>query len=1119
MKKVAGIICSVTGLVCILALQKPLTLFTKLSPAKTGINFTNVVREDDSLHIMKYEYLYNGHGVGIADFNGDGLPDVFISGNAVASKLYLNKGGMKFEDITKKAGIVAKGKWATGVSIADVNGDGLPDIYVSHSGLYKDPAMLANELYVNLGVTNGVPAFKEMAVEFGLDAPGTQSTQALFLDYDLDGDLDMFLLNHSNHTYNPFLNTRKIRSEPNMQFGNRLFRNDMTGGKMTFTDVTLKAGILNNSLNFGLSVNASDLNGDGYPDIYTTSDYTEKDCMYINNRDGTFTESIEKSVAYMSKYSMGCDIADFNNDGRFDIMTLDMLPADNYRQKLLKGPDEYDQYHLLADSGYYYQQMRNMLQLNQGTDNAGITRFSEIGQFAGVSNTDWSWSALFADFDNDGWKDLFVSNGYLRDFTNMDFLKYTVSDAQLEQAKKGNFNFKTFDLVKKMPSNKLRSYVFRNKGDLTFEDKSSSWGVDDAAVSNGAAYADLDNDGDLDLIVCRNNDPVALYENNASEITGSAYIKVSLKGLQQNTAAIGAKVQVYANGLRQVQELYPVRGYQSSVATELHFGLGTIAKVDSVVVQWPDGSFTRAAAPSINSVLKLNQSSDQGHQRVAHDSLPKSAMFADITAASGLDFVHIENPFVDFKNEVLLPYQLSRAGPALASADVNGDVLPDVFFGGAIDQASVLYIQQKNGSFKRSASQPWATESACEDVNALFFDLDQDGDNDLYVVSGGNEYDLNSPEYADRIYLNDGTGNFIRGTGLPLMLTSKRAIAASDMDKDGDLDLFIGGQSVPGSFPQPARSYLLRNDSHGGAVSFADITAQHAPELLAPGIINDAVWADLDKDGFPELMIAGEWMPLELYKNSNGRLTKSGAESRLRGTGGLWCSITAEDLDGDGDLDFVAGNAGLNTQFKASSTEPMEMLADDFDGNGTLDPLITYYIDGKPELIASRDELFEQMPGLKRKFLSYKDYAEAGLNSIVSKPQAGKAKKYTVTTLASVILYNLGDMKFDVSPLPPFAQFSMMNKALIGDFNRDNNKDILVAGNYYPYRVQFGRSAASLGTLLAGQGNRRFTASGAGTVDFFASGDVRKMISISNPDGKLIILAKNDGRAKVYQIK
>jgi hypothetical protein len=1101
----------------VLALQKPLSLFTKLSPSRTGINFTNLVREDDSLHIMKYEYLYNGHGVGIGDFNGDGLPDVFISGNAVPSKLYLNKGGMKFEDITKSAGITAKGKWSTGVSIADVNGDGLPDIYVSHSGLYTDPAMLSNELHINQGVTNGIPRFKEMARDFGLDAPGTQSTQALFVDYDLDGDLDMFLLNHSNHTYNPFLNTRKTRSEPNMKFGNRLFRNDRVGENMSFTDVTLKAGIVNNGLNFGLSVNASDLNGDGYPDIYTTSDYTEKDCMYINNRDGTFSESIEKSVAYMSKYSMGCDIADFNNDGRFDIMTLDMLPADNYRQKLLKGPDEYDQYHLLADSGYYYQQMRNMLQLNQGQDASGVTRFSEIGQLAGVSNTDWSWSALFADFDNDGWKDLFVSNGYLRDFTNMDFLKYTVADAQLEQAKKGNFNFKTFDLVKKMPSNKLRSYGFRNKGDLTFEDKSLSWGLDDEAVSNGAAYADLDNDGDLDLIVCRNNDPVAVYQNNTSGTSGAAYIKLMLKGAKQNTAAIGAKVKVYAKGLIQVQELYPVRGYQSSVATELHFGLGNVTVVDSVVVQWTDGSSSAVVSPPVNQVINFDQVANQNRKPVAPETV--SGLFIDVTTASGVDFIHKENPFVDFKNEVLLPYQPSRTGPALASGDVNGDGLDDVFFGGAIDQASVLYLQQKNGSFKRSLSQPWVTEIACEDVNALFIDLDNDGDKDLYVVSGGNEYDLNSPEYADRIYVNDGMGNFKIAAGLPLMLTSKRAIAAGDIDNDGDMDLFIGGQSVPGSFPQAARSYILRNDSQNGRLVFTDITAENAFELLSPGIINDAVWADLDRDGFPELMIAGEWMPLQLYKNLKGRLTNSGAGSGLAGTGGLWCSIIAEDLDGDGDLDFVAGNAGLNTQFKASPTEPMEMLAGDFDGNGTVDPLISYYIDGKPELIASRDELFEQMPGLKRKFLSYKDYAAGNLSNVVSKSQAEKATKYTITTLSSAIIYNNGGMKFDVVPLSPVAQFSMVNKVLIGDFNSDNKKDILVAGNYYPYRVQFGRSAASPGTLLAGSGSRHYDAVEAGKVNLFATGDVRKMISMATTDGKLIILAKNDGPAQVYRIK
>ncbi|RYY31649.1 MAG: RNA-binding protein [Chitinophagaceae bacterium] len=1105
-------------LCCFHAVVSQQPLFSKLSAAKTGINFTNTVREDDSLHIMRYEYLYNGHGVGIGDFDQDGLPDVFISGNSVPCKLYMNKGGLRFEDVTSRAGITNSRKWATGVSVADVNGDGLTDVYVSHSGFFKDPIKLSNELWINQGLKDGVPLFKEMAADYGLDAPGTQSTQALFLDYDLDGDLDMFLLNHSNHTYNPFLNTRKIRSEPHMQFGNRLFRNDRTETQVRFTDVTLQAGIVNNALNFGLSVNASDINGDGYPDIYSTSDYTEKDCLYLNNGDGTFTESIEKSVAYMSKYSMGSDIADYNNDGRFDIMTLDMLPPDNYRQKLLKGPDEYDQYHLLADSGYYHQQMRNMLQLNQGKDAAGNLHFSEIGQLAGVSNTDWSWAALFADFDNDGWKDLFVSNGYLRDFTNLDFLRYTVSDAQLEEAKKGNFNFRTFDLVKKMPSNKLRNYIFRNRGDLTFEDKSKAWGLDDLAVSNGAAYADFDNDGDLDLIVCRNNDPVAVYENTSGALFKRNHVKVSLKGKGFNTAALGAKAYVYAGGMQQVQEVYPVRGYQSSVATSLHFGLGDAGRADSIVIIWPDRSVTRKINPAINSVVAFDQNGEVLLQPSVAPTSSPALTFRDITKTAGLDFVHKENPFVDFKNEVLLPYQLSRSGPAMCAADVNGDGLPDVFFGGAIDQPSALYLQQADGKFVRSISQPWSAEAAFEDVNALFFDADGDGDNDLYVVSGGNEYDNGSPEYADRLYINNGKGSFARVNVLPAMLSSKKAVAVGDFDGDKDLDIFIGGQSVPGAFPMPARSYILRNDSKNGQVVFTDVTAEVAPELLNAGIVHDAVWSDLNADGYPELMLAVEWSPVELYSNKSGKLQRATTSAGLHETSGLWCSLTAADIDGDGDTDFIAGNAGLNTQFKASSLEPLEMYAADFDGNGIIDPLISYYIDGKPYPIASRDELLEQMPGLKKKFLYYKDYAASNLGGILTKSQLGKATKYKVNELASVVLRNEGNMKFRVEALPIAAQFSMLSGVITGDLNNDGRNDLLLAGNFYPYRVQLGRSAGSLGALLLGQENGEYKVVDNNESNFYANGDTRKMLRVPTASGHILILGKNNEPVQVYKL-
>ena len=1094
--------------------KKP--LFSLLDEKQTGVSFLNMITEDDSLNVMRYEYLYNGAGVGVADFNNDGWNDIFFSGNTSSNKLLLNKQHFQFTDVTQKAGVKGNGTWATGVSIADVNSDGLMDIYVCHSGKFSNPEQLSNELFINQGVQDGVPVFKNMAKEYGLDAPGTQSTQAAFFDYDNDGDLDMFLLNHSNHTYNPFLNTRKIRSVPNFNFGNRLFRNDRDAkGNMHFTDVTLQAGIINNALNFGLSVTISDVNKDGWPDIYTTSDYTERDCFYINNHDGTFTESLSKSFAHISKYSMGADIADYNNDGRPDVLTLDMLPEDNHRQKLLKGPDEYDQYHLLLDSGYYHQQMRNMLQLNEGQDERGNIRFSEIGQLAGISNTDWSWSGLFADFDNDGWKDLFISNGYLRDFTDMDFLKYTVADAKTEALKNGTLNFETYDLVKKMPANKLDNYVFKNNHDLSFTNVSMSWGLNKASVSNAAAYADLDNDGDLDLIVCNNNEPAFVYRNNQDELLHNHFLKLRFAGEGLNTKAYGVKVIMQTtNSEKQYQELYPVRGYQSTVAPEIVFGYPSSQNVKTVTVIWPNGKQTTLQDVANDTTLLLNQS--QSTQQ-ADTQVKTPKVFHDITAAAGIDFHHKENDFIDFKDEVLLPYQLSRQGPALAKADVNGDGLEDVFVGGAINQSGKLYLQLTNGNFTTATSQPWSMDASSEDVNALFFDADKDGDMDLYVVSGGNEYGDGSPEYADRLYINDGKGNFTKAVdALPSMLSNKQAVAADDFDNDGDLDLFVGGKGAPGSFPLPSKSYVLRNDTQNGVVKFTDVTEQLNASLKEPGMVNIAAWVDLNKDGYPELLIAGDWMGVTLFLNNKGKLEDISAKSGLNNLNGMWSAINVADVDGDGDLDFVLGNCGYNNQFKASKQQPVTLYVNDFDDNGSQDAIMCYYIQGKSYPMASRDELLEQIVPLRKKFVKYKDYADATLEGIFPKTKISDAKKFYCDELATGILYNDGNMHFSFKPLPPEAQFSKVYGIVVHDFDKDGINDILISGNFYPYRVQLGRNDAGLGMLLKGD-RKSFTAIDPAASGCYIDGDVRAMDFIKTADGNVIVVAKNDDAVQVIK--
>jgi len=1103
-------------------------LFTLMNDRQTGIYFLNKIVEDDSLNVMRYEYLYNGAGVGIADFNNDGLNDIFFSGNTGPDKLFLNKGNFKFQDITRQARIAGNGTWSTGVSIADVNGDGLLDVYVCHSGKYDDSTKLCNELYICQGIKDGIPLFKDMAKEYGLDAPGTQSTQAVFFDYDKDGDLDMFLLNHSNHTYNPFLNTRKTRATPDPHYGNRLFRQDRDAqGHIHFTDVTLPARIVNNPLNFGLSVTVSDLNKDGWPDLYTTSDYSEKDCFYLNNRDGTFTESLEQSFTHISKYSMGSDIADYNNDGRPDVLTLDMLPEDNRRQKLLKGADEYDQYHLLLDSGYYHQQMRNMLHLNEGIDEKGHLRFSEIGQLAGISNTDWSWAGLLADFDNDGWKDLFISNGYLRDFTDLDFLKYTVPDAKMAAARQGNQNFKTYDLVGKMPSNKLSNYIFHNNKDLTFTNTTTDWGLNRLTVSNAAAYADLDNDGDLDLVVCNNNEPALIYRNNENELRSNHYIKLRLTGKGLNTRAYGAKVTLTTmDGISQYQELYPVRGYQSCMAPELLFGFPKDQSIRQISITWPDDKETLLKSPAPDQTLELKEQG-QSSSPAPGDSLtavatqpPSRKIFTDITEKSGISFRHHEDDFVDFKDEVLLPYQLSRQGPALAKADVNGDGLEDVFFGGAIGQPGQLYLQTKDGRFILSANQPWAGNTDNEQVNALFFDADKDGDMDLYIVSGGNEYPDQSPGYQDQLYINDGKGNFTKAPAdaLPSMFSSKFAIAAGDFDNDGDLDLFIGGRGLPGSFPLPSRSYILRNDSHDGMIRFTDVTGEVCGDLRMPGMVTTASWTDINNDHYPELLIAGDWMSIHLFQNDKGKLSDVSARAGLTGLSGMWSSITPADMNGDGRIDFILGNCGINNQFKASATQPMTLYVADFDGNGTLDPIVCYYIQGKSYPMASRDELLDQIVPLRKKFVKYSTYADATIEDIFPPEKIAQATIFRCDQLASGILYDQGNGQFSFVPLPLQAQFSRVYGAVADDFDGDGRKDILVAGNFFPYRTPLGRDDAGLGMLFKGMG-KEFRPVDPALSGCYIGGDTRGMIEVKNSAGeRILIIAKNDDLVQVLKV-
>jgi hypothetical protein len=1087
-----------------------------MKPNSTGVKFTNAVRENDSLHILNYEYLYNGHGLGIGDFNQDGLQDIFISGNTTRNKLFLNKDALHFEDVTARAGVRGNGTWSTGVSVADVNGDGLPDIYVCHSGKLPE-SMLVNELFINQGVVKGIPQFKDEAKAYGLDAPGTQSTQAAFFDYDRDGDLDMFLLNHSLHTHNAFLNTKKIRASPDFRYGNRLFRNDTDGSHHTFTDVTLAAGIINNPINYGLNVSISDINQDGWPDIYTTSDYSEQDCYYVNNANGTFTQSLQKSFHHISKFSMGSDVADFNNDALPDVFTLDMLPADNHRQKLLKGPDRYDHYQLLLDSGFYRQHMRNMLHLNRGKDQEGNVRFSEIGQLSGVSNTDWSWAALFADLDCDGWKDLVVTNGYLRDFTDLDFLKYTMSDAQFQAATRGETDFKTYDLVQKMPSNKLNNYLLRNNADLTFRDVTREWGFEAPSVSNAAATADLDNDGDLDLVVGNNNEPVMIWQNNSR---GHHWLEIDLRGEASNRNALGAKLWLYADGMVQYQENYPVRGYQSTVSPVIHFGLRS-AKTDSLLVTWPSGKRTVHKNLVTERLLKINEADHSDMKTFSQVFEKNEKPFTQARNSGGISFNHRENDFIDFKAETLIPYQLSRMGPAIAGGDVNGDGNEDVFIGGAIGQAGALYLQSADGTFTASSSSPWRVDKDSEDVNAIFFDADNDNDADLYVVSGGNEYEDGATEYQDRLYINDGHGTFAKAIdAVPPMLSNKHAVAAGDFDQDGDMDLFVGGRGKPGDFPLPSRSYVLRNDSRAGQVRFTDVTSAISDELNAPGMVTVAAWLDLNGDRYPELTIAGDWMPVMLFKNENGRLKNISAQAGFSLTEGQWSALLPADVDEDGDIDLVMGNSGLNTQYKPSKYEPLTIHVNDFDDNGKLDPILCYFIQGVSYPMASRDELLDQMAFLRQQYTRYAAYADARIETIFTREKIEKSKVFKCMEARTLVFLNNGNLTFSSKELPPETQFSKTNSILTGDFDRDGKNDLLLLGNFFPYRTELGESDASVGLVLRGTGNGNFYAVPPSKAGLFADGDIRGAVIVKNTSGEQrIIVAKNNDKCQVIQLR
>ncbi len=1105
--------------------------FTLLSVEETGLNFRNDLVETQHNNIMTYEYSYNGGGIAVGDLNQDGFADVYFSGNTVPNKLFLNKGDWHFEDITTVSHTTGRMDWKTGVTMADVNGDGWLDIYVCYSGnapdegyskpVIKDHPKRSNELYINNGgPPGGVPTFTESAKAYGLDAPGTFSTQAYFLDYDLDGDLDMFLLNHANMFYSAFLNTGRLRNLRHPYFGNKLYRNDASnsdatvqGGAIFFTDVSNDTGIHGSGLNFGLSASISDLNADHYPDIYVTNDYEEQDFCYINNRDGTFKEVSKKLFGHLSKYAMGSDIADINNDGFQDIIVLDMLPEDNRRQKLLKGPDEYDRYNLAVDSGYHHQYMRNTLQLNRGFAPDTLPRFSEVGQLAGISNTDWSWAPLLADFDNDGLKDVFITNGFLRDFNNLDFIKYNTT--AYGEARTAGKSIDYLKLIQQLPSTRIANYIFKNQDGLRFSNATKNWGLDAPSVSNGAVYADLDNDGDYDLITNNLNEQAFLYRNNQELIQKNHYIKIKLVGDQLNTAGLGAMVWISTSNDTIFQEAYFTRGYQSSVEPVMTTGVGSASILGEIKVIWPDGRQSIRTQIAPDQVITISQS--ESIKSEALPPVPNPTLIRDVTASSGLDFIHRENKFIDFKVQRLLYYQVSRLGGKLAKGDVNNDGNDDVFFGGAIGQPGMLYLGRDNGSFLKSQSQPWAMDSIFEDTDALFFDADSDGDADLYVVSGGSEFIPSAPLYQDRLYINDGNGSFTKiSDALPLESASGSIVTAADYDKDGDLDLFVGGRIVPGSYGFIPRSYFFQNNSVKGKVKFTDVTLQQEA-LSNLGMVTCAVWTDYNGDSWPDLIVAGEWMPVKVFENQKGKMIERTDLTSLEKSEGWWCSILPADIDNDGDTDYFLGNAGTNMQFKASPEEPVQLYAWDFNQDGTLDPIVTYFIQGKSYPLATRDELLDQVSSFRKRFIKYEDYASATIDDLGDEDQIEQSYKFSAYVLQSCWMENIGGKDFKLHPLPDLAQVSPINAFVLDDFTGVGKKQIIAAGNFYPFKPQLGRSDASKGLLLEYK-NGISVANGV-LSDVWLEGDIRDMELLNFKSGiRRILVSRNNDKASVYAV-
>jgi hypothetical protein len=1072
----------------------PNILFETLDDSKTGLHFTNKLEPSSQFNMFHYMYFYNGAGVGAGDFNNDGQVDLFFASNQGESKLYLNEGKMHFKDVTAAAKIPQDSAWNTGVSVVDINNDGLLDIYLCRVGKYEI-LNSHNELLVCKGINaEGIPYYEDEAKQYGLDFSGF-STQALFFDYDMDGDLDMFLLNHSIHQNGSFAPRKNFIGTYNELSGDRLYRND----NGHFTDVTKESKINSSAISYGLGVCAADINLDGWPDLYVGNDFHENDYLYINQHNGTFSEENNERLMHTSQFTMGVDIGDVNNDGYPEIISMDMLPSDPYILKRSLGEDDYEVFFHKISVGYNYQYTRNNLQFNRGNG-----MFSETGMYSGVFATDWSWAPLWMDFNNDGLKDLFISNGIPKRMNDMDYVNFISNREIQNKIREDKEAEKDLSLISKFPEIKIPNRFFLNKGNMLFSDVDSNINNQKSTYSNGAVYADLDNDGDLDVVVNNIDDPVLIYENKSNDRKTLPFAEIKLKGPVKNINAIGSKVILFTGSQVRTYEKNPVRGFQSSMEIPLHIGLLN-TNVDSAFLVWPDNSYQRIELNNQSSHLSFEYRDglpafNYDWIRAFHKN--DTRKMDDVTGPAGLQYVHKENPFPEFDREPLIPHMVSTEGPALAVADINHDGLDDVFIGASKSYHNAVFLQKSNGTFEKKIQPDMLKDSMYEDVDAVWTDVNNDGHIDLVIATGGNEYYGEDEHLLPRVYLNDGKANFskLQGAFTNEYVTAS-CVALYDFNGDGYVDLFIGGRAVPWEYGKPPRSYLLQNDGTG---KFTDVTEKYSKDLMYAGMVTKAIWFDIDKDGDMDLLICSEWGGIDAYINNHGTFNKI----KLTDKTGWWNFILPVDIDNDGDIDLIAGNLGENSRLHASGDKPVRLYYNDFDDNGKKEQVLTYYVEGKEIPFADKSELQKKIPILMKKFLYAGDFAKATLEEIFTEEKLKQSTVLTADYFSNAILINQGNLKFTIQSLPWKAQLGPYRDAIVVNANNDSLPDVLMVGNYYDNNIQMGRYDADFGTLLVNKGGGKFSCENINGLSI--KGQVRHVKEINIAGEKSYIMAKNN---------